>query len=69
MVILQDEPLDVVSPAPFLLHCFGLEGPKREGARVTITGPKQSGGTMLPPRWAEGEGGAVLEPCEDTLTP
>lgn len=25
MVILQDEPLDVVSPAPFLLYCLGLD--------------------------------------------
>lgn len=24
MVVLQDESLDVVSPAPFLLHCLGL---------------------------------------------
>jgi hypothetical protein len=28
MVVLQDEPLDVVSPAPFLLHGLGLGGPK-----------------------------------------
>ena len=25
MVVLQDEPLDVVSPAPFLLHGLGLD--------------------------------------------
>lgn len=31
MVVVQNEPLDVVSPPSFLLHCFGLGGPKREG--------------------------------------
>lgn len=35
MVVLQDEPLDMVSPVSFLLHCFGLGGPKGEGKGVT----------------------------------
>lgn len=26
VVVLQNEPLDMVSPAPFLLHCLGLGG-------------------------------------------
>lgn len=30
MVVLQDEPLDVVSPAPLLLHCLGLAEPKEK---------------------------------------
>lgn len=35
VVVLQDEPLDMVSPVSFLLHCFGLGGPKGEGKGVT----------------------------------
>lgn len=42
VVVLQDKPLDVVSPVPFLLHCFGLGGPNGEGARV-IPGLKAQG--------------------------
>lgn len=30
MVVFQDESLDVVSPAPFLLHCLGLGGRKEK---------------------------------------
>lgn len=41
-MVLQDEPLDVVSPAPFLLHSFGLGGPEGEGAGVIMTGLKPS---------------------------
>lgn len=52
MVVLQDEPLDVVSPAPFLLHSFGLGGPEGEGAGVIMTGLKPSS-----VRWASAEEG------------
>lgn len=35
VVILQDEPLDVVSPVSFLLHCLGLGGPERKPGVTT----------------------------------
>lgn len=41
VVVLQDEPLDMVSPAPFLLHCLGLgggRGAQGEGTGFIILG-------------------------------
>lgn len=50
-MILQDEPLDVVSPAPFLLYCLGLEGPKGKELGLLFQVKMH---TVLLPRGREG---------------
>lgn len=69
MVVLQDEPLDVVSPAPFLLHCLGLEGPEGEGARCYYHKPEA---VHRRPRLSGGQqqkDGLCWGLCEVILTP
>lgn len=52
VVVLQDEPLDVVSPVPLLLHGFGLGGGKTgsqgssraKGTRCGVIQPSRRGG-------------------------
>lgn len=52
VVVLQDEPLDVVSPVPLLLHGFGLGGGKKgsqgssrvKGTRCGCAPAEQHGG-------------------------